>query len=397
MSRALNKLTAAKIKAERQKNATQKLFDGGGLYLHIKPPGSYWRLKYRLGGKEKTLAIGVYPEISLKEARERRDEAKQLIKQGLDPILEQRARKGVSSAEHETFEAIAQEWWEDVHTKKVYSQSYAHKNQRHFVRHIYPYIGQYPCDAITPTIVLSLLRRLEKNGHAVTAHRVKNLISQVFRYAIATERAAADPTQSLKGAIATPRTQHMAAVTDEKQLGELLGMFESYTGPVVGAALRLAPLVFVRPGELRTAKWEQIDFEQAEWRYRMGKTRTEHIVPLAKQSLAILEELQTVTGHGVYVFPSARSPRGDRPMSDNAVLAALRSLEIPKDVTTGHGFRATARTLLDEKLKYPAHLIEHQLGHVVRDPLGRAYNRTKHMDERREMMQAWADYLDGLK
>jgi len=249
---------------------------------------------------------------------------------------------------------------------------------------------------ITPPELLAVVRRVEERGALETAHRALQNCGQVFRYAIATARAERDPSQDLRGALPPVRETHFAAVTEPKRIGEILRAFDAYEGTLpVKCALRLAPLVFVRPGELRKALWTNIDLDTAEWRYLVTKTSTLHNVPLSSQAVAILKELRPLTGRSSYVFPSARSAQ--RPMSDNAILAAMRSMGIPKEEMTGHGFRAAARTILDEVLGFPPHLIEHQLAHAVRDPLGRAYNRTAHLAERRDMMQQWSDYLDGLK
>ena len=394
MARTLNKLTATAIKNAVREGRRQKLFDGGGLYLHVQPSGAYWRLKYRFQGREKLLSLGVYPDVTLKEARSRREEAKNHLSSGIDPGAKQKPSR--SEEGNATFEDVAREWWEHVHRVQVVD-SHAQRNLRRLERDVFPFLGQTPSAEITPPLVLDTLRKIEVRGHTETAHRVKNLIGQVMRYGVATGRAERDPTQDLRDALAPSKSRHMPAVTDPEKLGQLLRLFEGYQGgPVVRAALRLAPMFFVRPGELRQAQWDEIDLEARQWCFTTSKTKTQQIVPLAAQAASALEELYLLTGKGRYVFPSARSPRGDRPMSENAVLAALRSLGIEKDLMTGHGFRATARTLLDEVLGYPPHLIEQQLGHVVRDPLGRAYNRTAHLDERKKMMQHWADYLDSL-
>ena len=253
-----------------------------------------------------------------------------------------------------------------------------------------------PIEMITPSDLLKVLRKIEDREAIETAHRVRGIFGQIFRYAIATGRATSDPSRDLRGALSPVKKQHLAAVTEPKLVGNLLKVIEGHRGsPIVKAALSLAPLVFVRPGELRQAEWKDIDLENAEWRFVVSKTETQHIVPLAAQPIAILKQIHPLTGSGRYVFPSART--FERPMSDNAILAALRSLGVPKEEMCGHGFRAMARTILDEALGFPPHLIEHHLAHSVKDALGRAYNRTKHLPERREMMQRWADYLDGLK
>ncbi len=259
-------------------------------------------------------------------------------------------------------------------------------------------MGGRPVAAITAPQLLAVVRRIEQRGALEIAHRVLRNCGQVFRYAVATGRAERDPTGDLRGALPRMKGKHFAALTDPKQVGPLLRVLDGYEGTlIVRCALRFAPLVFVRPGELRHAQWSDIDMATAEWRYTVSKTDIPHIVPLSRQAVEILSELHPVSGHGRYVFPSARTPRGDRPMSDNAILAALRRMGIGKEEMTGHGFRAMARTVLDEVLGFRPDFIEHQLAHAVRDPNGRAYNRTAFLPERRRMMQEWADYLDRLK
>jgi integrase len=257
-------------------------------------------------------------------------------------------------------------------------------------------MGPQPISEITPPELLGVMRRIENRGAIETAHRAMQNCSQIFRYAVATGRCARDPSQDLKGALAPTKTRHFPAITEPKAIGELLHAIESYQGSlVVKSALRMAPLVFVRPGELRTAEWKDIDLDGAEWRFIVSKTNTAHIVPLSNQAIGILRELQPLTSHGTKVFPGNRGE--GRPMSENTINAALRYLGYDNETMTGHGFRAMARTLLDEVLGFPPHIIEHQLAHAVRDPLGRAYNRTSHLPERKQMMQEWANYLDKLR
>ncbi|QLZ70640.1 site-specific integrase [Legionella sp. PC1000] len=306
--------------------------------------------------------------------------------------------KVMKKVEHErsanSFEIIAREWF--VKYSSNWVKSHSDKIIQRFERDIFPWIGNKPITDVSPPVLLSVIRRIEERGALETAHRALSNCGQVFRYAIATGRAERDSSQDLKGALPPVKTKHFAAQTDPKHFGELLRVLDGYEGSlIVRCALRLAPLVFVRPGELRHAKWADIDFDDARWSYIVTKTDTPHIVPLAIQALAILKELHPLTGNGIFVFPSARS--NARPMSDNAILAALRRLGISKEEATGHGFRATARTLLDEVLAVRPDIIEHQLAHAVRDPNGRAYNRTAHLVERRKMMQDWANYLDFLK
>jgi integrase len=389
-------LTDTKIKGLKAAQKTTKHFDGHGLYLEVTPTGSkLWRLKYRYAGKEKLLSLGRYPEITLKDARFKRDDARRLLAGGTDPSEQRKAEKNaVIGNSKNAFEVIAREWlltkgvnWADSHKSKII---------RRLEQEVFPYLGNRLIESIVPVDLLQVLRRIEARGVHETAHRILGYFGQIFRYAVATARIPSDPSRDLRGALTPVIKQHLAAVTDPKEVGLLLRTLDGHRGSkVVHAALKLAPLVFVRPGELRQARWEDIDLDKAEWRFVLSKTKTQHIVPLSAQAVSVLRELYPHTGHGSYVFPSAKTPT--RPMSENAVLVALRTLEIPSEQMCGHGFRAMARTILDEVLGVPPHLIEHQLGHNVKDALGRAYNRTTHLAERRAMMQRWADYLDNLK
>ncbi len=373
-----------------------RLFDANGLYLEVAPSGGkWWRLKYRFQGKEKRLSLGVYPDVSLKDAREQRDKARKLLAQGTDPSDNRKANKSArADRAANSFEVVTREWfakyspnWAEHHSGRII---------RRFERDIFPWIGGRPIAEITAPELLAVVRRIESRGALETAHRALGTCGQVIRYAVATGRALRDPSGDLRGALAPVKGEHFAAITDPKRVGELLRALDSYQGTLtVQCALRLAPLVFVRPGELRHARWADIDLDAAEWRYTVSKTETAHIVPLATQAVAILRELHGLTGGGEYVFAGARSAK--RAMSDNAILAAMRRMGIAKDEMSGHGFRAMARTILDEVLGVRPDLIEHQLAHAVRDPNGRAYNRTAHLPERRKMMQQWADYLDKLK
>jgi integrase len=373
-----------------------RLFDGGGMYLEVAPTGGkWWRLKYRYAGKEKRLSLGVYPEISLKDARERRDQARKLLAEGIDPSEQRKALKASrTDRAANSFEVVTREWyakyspnWAKIHADRII---------RRFERDILPWMGGRPVAEISAPELLATVRRIEARGALETAHRALGACGQVFRYAVATGRAERDPSADLRGALPPVKGEHFAAITDPKRVGELLRALDGYQGTLtVQCALRLAPLVFVRPGELRRAQWADIDLDATEWRYTVTKTNTPHIVPLSRQAVAILREVHGLTGGGQYVFPSARSPR--RAMSDNAILAAMRRMGIGKDEMSGHGFRAMARTILDEVLGVRPDLIEHQLAHAVRDPNGRAYNRTAHLPERRKMMQHWADYLDHLR
>lgn len=389
-------LTDVTIRNAKAGDKTAKLFDERGLYLEISPNGGkWWRLKYRFEGKEKRLSLGVYPDVGLKEARERRDEARKLVADGVDPSENRKAQKSAKADRAaNSFEVVTREWfakyassWVDYHGDRIL---------RRLERDIFPWIGGRPIADITAQELLSVIRRIEGRGAVETAHRALSNCGQVFRYAVATGRADRDPSGDLRGALAPAKGGHMAATTEPQRLAEILRAMDGYEGTlIVKCALRLAPLVFVRPGELRKAEWADFDLETAEWRYIVTKTKTQHIVPLCSQALEILRELQPLTGKGRFVFPSART--SVRPMSDNAVLAAMRRMGIPKEEMSGHGFRAVARTILDEVLGIRPDFIEHQLAHAVRDPNGRAYNRTAHLPERRKMMQQWADYLDMLK
>ncbi len=390
-------LTDPKCKNAKPKDKAYKLTDEKSLYLEVMPNGAkYWRMKYRFGGKEKRLAFGVYPETGLKEARAKRDEARKLLADGADPGETRKAMKAAQIADAETFEVVAREWF----AKNAASWAENHSNRviRRLERDIFPWLGNIPIRSIDAPKLLGALRRIEERGAVETAHRALQNCGQIFRYAIATGRAERDITADLKGALQPVKGGHFAAVTDPKQVAELLRAIDTYQGTfTVQCALKLAPLFFVRPGELRQAEWKDFDLDAAEWRYTVTKTDTAHIVPLATQAMTILQELHAATGHGRYVFPSARTPNGSRPMSDVALLAALRRMGFEKDETSVHGFRALARTILDEVLGFRPDFIEHQLAHAVRDPNGRAYNRTAHLSERKKMMQAWADYLDNLK
>lgn len=391
-------LTDARIRnaKAREDGNPHKLADGAGLSLWVLPSGRYWRFKYRFGGKEKSLALGVYPEVKASEARQRRDEARALLRNDIDPgavrKAEKRQRKLASAT---SFEAVAGEWLSKQ--KKSMAPATYEKAQWTLDKLICPYIGKRPVSEIEAPEVLELLRRLEARGKHETAHRTKQRIGQVMRYAIATGRAKRDPSADLKGALAPAVTTSRAAITDPAKIGELLRALDGYTGHfVTSAALRLAPLVFVRPGELRAAEWSELDLEAAEWRIPASKMKMgeEHVIPLSRQALAVIRELQPLTGGGRYLFPSIRSSK--RPMSNNTVLAALRRMGFEKEEMSGHGFRALASTRLNE-LGWKPEVIERQLAHAERNRVRAAYNRASYMAERRQMMQAWADYLDALK
>lgn len=387
-------LTDTAIKAKKPTDKPQRLADERGLYLLVNPDGSrWWRFDYRIHGKRKTLSFGVYPDVPLKTARERREAARVEVAAGIDPSSKRKAVKQVSA---NTFEAIAREWFDKF--KPQWVHSHAEKIIRRFERDVFPWIGSQDIAAITAPEVLVVLQRVEARGAVETAHRAMQNCGQVFRYAIATGRADRDPSADLRGAIPPSKGKNHAAITEPAKIGELLRAIEGYTGTLVTrCALRLAPLVFVRPGELRKAEWSEFDLTGAEWRIPAARMKMNeaHIVPLSSQAVCILHELQPWTGDGRYLFPSARTPQ--RPMSENAVLGALRRMGFAKDEMTGHGFRAMARTVLDEVLGQRVDWIEHQLAHAVKDANGRAYNRTAHLPQRHRMMQEWADYLDKLR
>ncbi|HEY5780340.1 MAG TPA: integrase arm-type DNA-binding domain-containing protein [Lysobacter sp.] len=390
-------LTAVTIRNAKPSDKTQRLFDGGGLYLEVAPNGSrYWRMKYRHAGKEKRIAFGVYPEVSLSEARVKRDAARAAIREGRDPSAERRANKlrAVLSAET-TFEAIGREWLA-AQKRKLAASTFA-KSEWMLGDNVFPWLGSRPIAEIDAPELLAILRRIEARGAHETAHRTKEKCGQVFRYAIATGRASRDPSADLRGALAPIVRTSRAAVTDPGLMGDLLRAIDGYTGQfATRCALRLAPLLFVRPGELRHAEWREMDLDAAVWRipaHKM-KMRETHTVPLSPQALAILRELEPLTGRGRYLFPSLRTPA--EPMSENTVNAALRRLGYDKDTMTGHGFRAMASTRLNE-MGWTPDVIERQLAHAERNKVRAAYNRAQYLAERKKMMAAWADYLDQLR
>lgn len=389
-------LTVTEIRNRRPEEKPIKLFDGGSLFLLITAQGGkWWRFKYRFDGKEKLLSFGVFPDVGLKDARDRRDEARKQLAAHVDPSEHRKAVKSARTAgAANSFEVVAREWlaryspaWAASHSSKVHTR---------LEKDVFPWIGGRVIGDITPPEVLSVLRRIEGRGALDTAHRAHQNCGQVFRYAVATGRAVRDPCADLRGALPPAKHVHFASLTDPAHVAELLRAIEGFRGTfVVQCALQLAPMFFVRPGELRCARWSEFDFEKAEWRYLVTKTKTEHLVPMATQAVAKLRELQALTGSREYVF-TGRDPR--KPMSGAAINAALRRMGYDtRTEITGHGFRAMARTILHQDLGVPPEVIEHQLAHRVPDNLGTAYNRTKFLKERRMMMQQWADYLDALR
>lgn len=374
-----------------------KLYDTNGLFIYVTPKGGkWWRLKYYFDGKEKLLSLGTYPDISLSQARQKREDSKKLLAIDIDPSENRKQTKANNKLNIEnSFELVAREWWQSHMKSKA--DSHKEKVIRRFELYLFPWIGKKPISSITAPQMLETLRRIEKQNKLETAHRTLQTAGQVFRYAVQTGRAIRDITADLKGALPATTVKHMAAFTEPKDVAELLRALDAFNGTLtVQCAIKLAPLVFVRPSELRIAKWSDIDLEVGTWQYRVSKTKTDHIVPLSTQALTILHEIHPVSGHGEYVFQGGHSPL--KPMSESAVNAALKRMgyDTQKDIT-GHGFRAMARTILHERLNIDPAIIEHQLAHKVPDSLGSAYNRTKFIEQRKIMMQSWADYLDELK
>ena len=378
--------------------AGDKYSDGGWMFLLVSASGKYWRMNYRFGGKQKTLALGIYPEVSLAKARRRREIAREQLADGVDPgTAKQQEKQAKADALANTFEIVARAWLAMTAAKR--KEVTQKRITTLLEKDVFPFIGGMTVGQIKPRDVLDkAIRKIEARGSIDTAHRAKQICGQVFRYAVATGSAERDVTTDLRGALAAIPESHFAAITEPKKAGDLMRSIFDYTGhPCTVAALKLSALVFVRPGELRKAEWVEIDLDGAEWRIpgRKMKMKIDHLVPLCTQAVEILRSVQPITGHGKYVFPSLRT--GERPMSENTINAAIRGLGYSKEEHTAHGFRALARTIMDEVLGERVDLIEHQLAHTVKDPNGRAYNRTAHLVARRVMMQRWADYLDKLR
>lgn len=390
-------LTDTQIRKTKATDKPVKLTDGRGLSLMVVPAGGkWWRFRYRFDGKQKTLSMGTYPDVPLAKARENRDEARRLVADGIDPSENRKAQKAAKLGRTaNSFEVIAREWFEA--RKSKWAPSHSSRLLKRLENDVFPWLGGRPIAEITAPEILAVMRRIEGRGTLDTAHRAHQDCGQVFRYAVATGRAERDPTGDLRGALPTAAGGHFAAITDPASVGELLRAIDGFKGTfIVQCALKLAPMLFVRPGELRQARWQEFDLDKAEWKYLATKTKTEHFVPLASQAVAILRELHALSGHTEFVFPGARS--NGRAMSDAAVNAALRRMGYDtRTEITGHGFRAMARTILHEVLDIAPEVIEHQLAHKVPDALGSAYNRTKFLPARKAMMQQWADYLDKLK
>lgn len=390
-------LTDVKIRTTKPTEKPVTLADERGLSLLVQPSGGkWWRFRYRIDGKAKMLSLGTYPDVSLLQARERRDAARKLVADGIDPSQNRRAVKAVKSEQAgNSFEVVAREWL--ARNQPTWARSHGDKVSARLENDLFPWIGSRPVSELTAPEILACLRRIEQRGAIDTAHRAHQNVGQILRYAVATGRAERDPSGDLRGALPPAKPGHFAAITDPAQVGALLRKIAdvSATFPVY-CALRLLPYMFVRPGELRMMRWTEINFDRAEWRYVVSKTKTDHLVPLSTQAIAILRELEPLSGRGEFVFPGART--NGQAMSGNALNVALRRAGInTREEQTGHGFRAVARTLLHQELGFAPEVIEHQLAHRVPDALGAAYNRTRFLDQRRTMMQTWASYLDKLR
>ena len=390
-------LTVTATNNAKPKDKPYKLTDEKGLYLFIQSSGSkLWRFDYRFGGKRKTLALGSFPDVSLSDARDRRDAARKLLANDADPSETKKAAKASKvSSQSNSLEVVAREWASSYFTNK--SASHQQRTMRRLELYIFPWLGSKQISEITPPQILEAVKRIENLNKLETAHRTLQAVSQVFRHAVQTGRAMRDPCVDLRGALPAAVVKHMAAFTEPKEIAELLRAIDGFTGSfTVQYALRLSPLVFARPSELRTAKWADIDLETKEWRYRVSKTNTMHLVPLSTQAATLFGEMKSLSGHREFVFQGGHDPK--KPMSAAAINAALKRMgyDTQQDITA-HGFRAMARTILHERLGIDPHIIEHQLAHKVPDALGAAYNRTRFIEQRKEMMQKWADYLDELK
>ncbi|MCY4052732.1 MAG: integrase arm-type DNA-binding domain-containing protein [Hyphomicrobiales bacterium] len=393
------RLTDTVVRNAKPAPKAYRLSDGRGLYLVVPTRGNkWWMFRYRFSGKENSISFRLYPDVSLKYAREQREEARELLARGIDPSQQRKVDKlQKTESSRNTFEALAEAWFNTK--KKEWSETHQKKISSILENKLHPWIGKTPISQITAPILLKALQKTETEGKYETAKKAKQIAGQVFRYGVVTGKVEHNFVPDLRGALTTPKTKHMAAIIEPDEIGKLLLNIDNYEGtPVVCCALRLAPLTFLRPGELRHGEWTEIKWEKKLWiisAEKMRKRNEEHIVPLSRQSLEILHYIKRFTGNYRYIFPSPRSKT--RPMSDNAVLSALRNMGYAKEQKTGHGFRAMARTLLDEELEFNTDWIEMQLAHAVKDSLGRAYNHTKYLKQRTKMMQEWADYLDDLK
>lgn len=400
----------ATIKAVKTGDPRKRLNDGAGLYLllFVKGGSHGWRFDYSFAGKRKTLSLGTYPLTGLSQARKLADDARQMVRDGTDPSDARQAKRAEIETQRElaalaeagiaapgSFEAVAREWF--AKNKSAWAESHSDKIIRRLERDVFPWIGARPINDIKPTDILSLLKRVEERGALETTHRIQQNCGQVFRYAVATGVGQSDPSRDLRGALPAWRPVHYPTITDPREVGQLLRDIDGHRGVLITkVAMKLTPLFFVRPGELRHAEWSEIDLEAAEWRIPAAKmkSRVMHIVPLARQAVALLKELHPVTGHRNWVFPGNRT--NGEPMSENTVNAALRRLGYDRSMLTAHGFRGMASTMLHER-GWPSDVIERQLSHAERNSVKAAYNHAEHLPKRREMMQSWADYLDGLR
>ncbi len=397
MPKLAARLTDIQIKNTKPKEKPFRVAAGRGLFLLVKPDGSkYWVMRYQFEGKENNLSFGRYPEVSLANAEKQATSTHGLLAEGINPSENRKAAKASKTgALANSLEVVAREWVISYFTNK--SDSHKERTVRRLESYIFPWLGNKPISEITAPQILEVIKRIENLNKLETAHRTMQATSQIFRHAVQTGRALRDPTVDLRGALPAPIVKHMAAFTEPKEIAELLRAIDGFTGSfTVQCALRLSPLVFTRPSELRMAKWADIDLEAMEWRYLVSKTKTMHLVPLSKQAAKLFADLKAVSGHGEYVFQNGHDPK--KPMSPAAINAALKRMgyDTQKDITA-HGFRAMARTILHERLNIDPYVIEHQLAHKVPDALGAAYNRTKFIEQRVTMMQQWADYLDELK
>ena len=406
MGGPLNKLTDVTVrKTKTDPKKTKKLSDGGGLYLEFNKNGSrYWRLAYRFGGKQKTLALGVYPSTPLSEAREKAETARKNIRDGLDPGQLKKIQGSNGSESANTFEATAQEWL--VRFKQDWTESHFKSISGRLQRDIFPFIGKQEISSITAPELLSVINRIVTRGHLENAHRALSNAGQVFKYGISSGKCDRNPAADIVGAVPRPAVKHMSAITDPAQVGALMQAIAAYPGDTITrCALQLIAHTFLRSKELRLGEWQEIDFEKREWKIPVAKMKGRkrdkeanpngfHLVPLAEQTLAILREVQAISGDGKFIFPGARTVT--RPISDMTMTNALRRMGYGKDEMHVHGFRAMARTLIRQELGYDEEPIERQLGHAVRGPLGAAYNRADFIEERKRMMQDWANYLEKL-
>ena len=397
MARSTDKLTAAQVRNTKPGDSVKRLPDGGGMRLVIEKEADggrkWWRLDYRFARKQKTISLGVYPAVSLKEAREERDKAKRMIREGTDPSVHRQMQK-MAMVEN-NFETIARDWYaKHLHT---WSESHGSRTLVRLEKDVFPWIGARPINQVTPPELLAVLKRIQSRGALETAHRVRSIAGQIFRYAVANGLAERDPSQDIRGALPPSKGKHHASITDPSRIGQLMKDIHSYLGsPITRCALQLSALTFCRPGEIRQAEWSEFDIDQAIWRIPADKMKMKapHLVPLSKQVLELLEELRPLSGKSQYLFPSVRSRK--QCMSANTVNSALRRLGYSNDQMTAHGFRSMASTRLNE-MSWNHDAIERQLAHAERDQVRSAYNYAQHLDIRAEMMQHWADYLDGIR